>query len=291
MLRSAAGMFTLLACFGVRCALAQSDPLSQPPKAWATDVANNEVTVIQYEGSYLRYRMHIVNSKGDVVRDVVESRDGTVARLIRKENRALTADEDIAEQQRLKDMLDSPAAFRKHVKDDQSGKKLAVELVKLMPDAMVYTYVPGQPQRSDRDAHADDLPEVVMDFQPDPKWNPPTTAAEALTGLEGRIWVDQRTHHMTRMEGSIFRPVNLGYGMLARIFPGGKLVLEQTGVATGQPAQRWIFSHFSEHVTVRALMVKTIAENSELSASGFQLIEPMTYQDAIKTLLASPLPK
>ena len=105
----------------------------------------------QFNGVYVRYRIHMVGARGDQIRDVLESKDGTVARLIFKENRPLTAEEDAAEHQRLEDMLDSPAAFARHVKGDQSGKKLATDLVALMPEAMLYTYTPGQPQRGSRE--------------------------------------------------------------------------------------------------------------------------------------------
>ncbi len=40
--------------------------------------------------SYLRYRMETVNEKGNQVRDVIESKDGTVARLILKDGKPLT---------------------------------------------------------------------------------------------------------------------------------------------------------------------------------------------------------
>ena len=43
-------------------------------------------------------------------------------------------------------------------------------------------------------------------------------------------------------------------------------------------------------LTVRALMVKTLNIHSSAKARGFQTLEPMSYQDAIRMLLATPLP-
>jgi hypothetical protein len=37
-------------------------------------------------------------------------------------------------------------------------------------------------------------------------------------------------------------------------------------------------------------MVKTLNIHSTAKASGFQVLEPMNYQDAIRMLLATPLP-
>ena len=261
--------------------------LSRPAHDWALDAAKNEIGIVEYNGVYLRYRAHIVNAKGEQVRDVIESKDGTVARLISKERRPLTHEEDAAERDRLQTMLDSPAAFAKHIKGDQSGKKLAVALVKLMPEAMLYDYVPGQPQRPQIQAHPEQTPEIVLDFKPNPDWNPPTLPSQALIGLQGRLWIDPKTHHLVRLEGEIFRPVSVGWSLIAHINPGGKLTLDQSPVSD----KRWIFSHFVEQISLRALMIKNITENSQIDSSEFSIIPAVSYQEAIRTLLQTPVAK
>jgi hypothetical protein len=227
--------------------------------------------------------METVNERGDQVRDVIESKDGTVARLILKDGKPLTAEQDKAERQRLNDMLASPAAYAKHVKNTESEKSMADKLIPLMPDAMINTYTPGQPQ-SGRNGGA---PEIVLDYKPNPKFVPPNTQAQALTGLQGRVWIDAKTHYVVRMEGIIFRPVNFGWGMLAHIYPGGKVEMDQTNVG----GSRWIFTDFSMDLSVRALMVKKLDIHSSAKTSTYQTLGPLSYQDAIHLLLAAPLPE
>lgn len=257
--------------------------LSVPARSWAVDAAKNELVALHHKDSYLRYRMETGNERGHQVRDVIESRDGTVARLIMKDGKRLTPEQDQEERQRLNGMIASPAAYAKHAKNTESEKGMADKLVPLMPDAMINTYVPGQPQ-SGRNGGA---PEIVLDYKPNPKWNPPNTEAQALTGLEGRVWIDAKTRYVVRMEGSVFRSVNFGWGMLAHIYPGGKLVLNQTNVG----GNRWIFTDFSMQLAVRALMVKRLDIHSTATSSDYQTIGPMSYQDAIRLLLATPLPE
>ena len=256
--------------------------LSAPPRSLIVDASANELLALHHKGSYLRYRMETSNEKGQQVRDVIESKEGTVARLTMKEGRPLTADEDRAEQLRLNAMIADPAGYAKHVKNTESEKKMADTLVPMMADAMINTYTPGQPQ-SGRNNGA---PEIVLDYKPNPKWNPPSTEAQALTGLQGRVWIDARTHYVVRMEGTIFRPVNFGWGMLAHIYPGGKLEMNQTNIV----GDRWIFTDFSMQLSARALLVKTLNIHSTAKASDFQTIAPMSYQDAIHLLLSTPLP-
>jgi hypothetical protein len=252
-------------------------------KAWAQEAATNEIAIILHSDSYIRYRQRSIDSKGDELRDVIESKDGTVARLIQRDGRALTAEEDQAERDRLSGLLDHPSDFAQHVKKDANGKKQAVDMIRLMPDAMIFAYVPGQPQTSESSA-----PQVVIDYSPDPKFNPPTTASQALTGLRGRIWIDAGTKTIVRMNGEIFQGINFGWGMLAHIYPGGKVDVEQADAL----GTRWNMTHFHEHVTVKALMVKTINVNAEVHSMDFQpLPGPVSYQEAIHMLLDSPLPK
>jgi hypothetical protein len=255
---------------------------SIPPRSWVVDAAANELIALHHKDSYLRYRMETVNEKGTQVRDVIESKDGTVARLILKDGKPMTPEQDKGERERLNDMIASPESYAKHVKNGESEKKMADTLVPLMPDAMINTYTPGQPQ-SGRDGGA---LEIVLDYKPNPKWVPPNTEAQALTGLEGRVWIDAKTRNVVRMEGTIFRGVNFGWGMLAHIYPGGKLVLNQTDAG----GNRWIFTDFSMQLSVRALMVKTLNIHSTAKASDFQTLAPLTYQDAIHLLLSTPLP-
>ena len=185
---SPVGREFLLLCVVVSAAsgaLGQGDPMAVPAQQWAAEAAKNELKSLEYDHDFMRYRMHIVDAKGDVVRDVIESKDGPVARLILKDGRALTADEDAAERERLQAMLDSPAAYAKHVKNEANGKKQGGEMLRALPTAMIYSYAPGQPQREHRAQGA--APEIVLDYRADPAWTPPSMVSEALTGLEGRV--------------------------------------------------------------------------------------------------------
>jgi hypothetical protein len=256
--------------------------LSVPTRSWVVDAAANELVALHHKDSYLRYRMETHNERGNQVRDVIETKDGTVARLILKDGKPLTPEQDKAEQQRLNDIIASPAAYAKHVKNTESEKSMADKLVPLMADAMINTYTPGQPQ-SGRNGGA---LEIVLDYKPNPKFVPPNTEAQALTGLEGRVWIDAKTRYVVRMEGTISRGVNFGWGMLAHIYPGGKVEMNQTCVS----GNRWIFTDFSMQLSVRALMLKRLEIRSSAKSSNYQTLGPMSYQDAIHLLLATPLP-
>jgi hypothetical protein len=151
---------------------------------------------------------------------------------------------------------------------------------------MLWSYAPGQPQLQNQPAG--DSPLVVIDFKPNPNWSPPSIPAEPLTGLEGRVWIDSRSHRMVRIDGDLFHAVNIGWGMVAHIYPGGTVTLHQTNVQGDPGGERFIVDHIIEQLTLRALMVKTVKQRLVFDTADFRPVPAMTYQQAIRILLDTP---
>lgn len=238
--------------------------------------------MIQDDGHPLRYVVRKVDRRGDTTREVIESAQGNVARLIQRDGKPITAAQDAAERSRLNSILASPGDFLKHEERQGAVRSYALQVIKLMPSAMIFTYAPGQPQPPGATS-----PQVVVDFRPDPAFHPPTMVSEVLTGLAGRLWIDAHTGTMTRVQGNVLRPVNFGWGVVARIYPGGHIELEQTCVE----GKRWVYSHLDEDLTVREVMLRTVTDKARMSAWNFQLLPASTsFQQAVHTLLAEQIP-
>lgn len=258
--------------------------LTEPARTWAVDAANNEVLLIQHPDSYLRYRYHVIDDRGDQTRDQLETPQGSVARLILRNGRPLTQEEDSAERGRLSGILQSPSAFERHIKREQENKKMGVRLIHQMPDAFLWSYASGQPLLPASQTGSGPL--VVLDFKPNPRWSPSDIESAPLAGVEGRVWIDSRSRRVVRLEAKLTRAVNIGWGMVAHIYPGGTAKVDQ--VDTG--GQRWIVQHIVEQLSVRALMVKTVNQRLQFDTSEYQAIKPMSVPEAVKLLLDTPLP-
>lgn len=253
------------------------------PRAWVDTAAENQQHILAGEDRQpLRYRVHKVDAKGDVVREVIESREGNVARLIGRNAGPLTTEENKAERDRLEGILASPGDFLGREQRDRTSRRYALELINGMPGAMLWSFAPGQPQPPNARET-----QVVIDFTPDPAFNPPTLVTDALTGIAGRLWIDAESHCITRIEGHILHPVNFGWGgLLARINGGGTLAFEQEEAGGG----RWLYSRLSEHIVIRAMMLHTVHEDAEMNVFDVQRLPSLpTYQDAIHALLAIPV--
>lgn len=260
----------------------QAGGLDTPPRTWVDAAASNEMRIINSDDGKtpLRYRMRKVDDRGDITREVIESRSGNVARLVQRNGQPITTAEDAAEQQRLKDILASPGDFIRHHRRDDATRNDSIQLVKEMPKAMIFTYAPGQPQLPGVAGH-----QIVIDFTPDKNYKTPETLDDLLTGIEGRMWIDVQARRVVRIEGHVLQDVKFGWGFLGKISRGGTIVLNQVD-ATGD---RWVYSQLDTHLTLRVL-VKTIQMNDKMTATDFRpLPGPISVQDAVKTLLAMPV--
>lgn len=257
--------------------------LTVAPVQWARVAAANEEHIINYDNAVLlRYKVDRKDAKGEVLRQVIESKDGSVARLIAHNGQPLTAEENSAERDRLQGILDSPDAFLRRVRRDEGSRSYATELLHSMPGAMIWTYAPGQPQLPGVASQ-----QVVLDFKPDPKFKPPSLITEGLTGISGRIWIDANSRCVLRIQGQILHPVDFGWGgVLARIREGGYVEMEQ------RPAgdKRWIYAHIIERITIREVMVHTVQENAEVRVSEVApLPAAVSFREAVQQLLALPV--
>jgi len=256
--------------------------LERPPLSWVQAAAHNQVAIVQgNETTSIRYRQRKVDAKGDTTRETIESKQGGVARLVERDGRPITAAEDAAERARLQAALAAPDEFLRHHKHDKESRQYALDLIQQMPAAMIYSYAPGQPQPDGATSR-----QIVLDFRPDPSYHPPTMVDDLLTGLAGRLWIDAASERLTRAQCHVVRPVNIGWGMVGRIYPGGTMEFGQTDAGGG----RWVYAHLEEHVTVRELMVKTVPFNVVMNSWEFRVLPGLLdYQDAIRVLLAEKI--
>jgi hypothetical protein len=88
------------------------------------------------------------------------------------------------------------------------------------------------------------------------------------------------------MEARLFHAVNIGWGMLAHIYPGGTATVEQVNAGS----QRWLVKHIVEQLTVQALVVRIVKQRLVSDATDVQPVPPMGYQQAVKMLLDKSSP-
>ncbi len=269
----------VVALCGASLVSAQRPAVSQDAvPALVNDVVKYQLEDFHHPSWALRYRLHHVTENDDTVRELVESADGNVSRTMERRGQRLSAEDAAAEEQRLRSL--TPAEMARHHHGSDSTDKFAVELISVMPKAMIYTLTLGQPQLSQFAGS-----QVVLDFSPNPEFHPASTAQSLLPGLSGKLWVDAENHHLLRIEVNITKTLNLMFGILAHVYQGGIMVYEQRPIGGGHYA----YSHIEINVRLRELMVKTVPYHSTLDTTDVTLLpSPPPLKQAVEMLLSTP---
>ena len=104
---------------------------------------------------------------------------------------------------------------------------------------------------------------------PRPEYQPPNVEAEVLTGMEGRLWIDETTFQWVKVEARVIHPVSIG-GFLARVEPGTRFLLEKAPVTDTV----WLPSHFSMESRARVLFFFSKHKQADETYFNYQTRSP-----------------
>jgi len=224
----------------------------------------------------MRYRLHKASPRLSTTKEIVETKDGAVARLLLINDRPLNAPDEQKEQARLDALLNDPGKqrHRKQSEDDDTNRVLKV--IRVLPRAFVYQYVGtgnGPHGKVERFA-----------FSPNPAFDPPDLETHALTEMTGELWVDAAQSRVVRLEGHLQQDVDFGWGILGRLNKGGWIVIEQASVANGQ----WRIVHFQMVMSGRVLFKTRSFDTMEDETDFSSVPVGINYTQAIQLLRSAP---
>ena len=221
----------------------------------------------------VRYKLRKQDDKSVTTKEIVETRDGDVARLIAKDDKPLISEENKAELDRLNNLLAHPEIQERRRKREQEDSGRADEMTRLLPDGFLYTYVGMVPGPNG--------PAYRLSFKPNPAFNPPDREAEVYHGMEGELWIDQGQERIVKLDAHLIADVNFGWGILGKLYKGGSLTIEQQDVGH----RHWETALMKLNLTGMALMIKPLSFQTTETATDFQPVPlNMSYQDAIHLL-------
>ncbi len=247
--------------------LAAQQPKSPPESAQqlARDVIWNELhdrnPLIHWQ--YLSTR---TSAGQTLLREHVETSDGPVSRVLERNGVPLTADEQQQETQRLDAYIHDRSAVARLQRDHQQDKARLTAVLQMIPDAFLFTWQ-GEP--------SGDV--ARLSFRPNPAFDPSGCDARILHALTGTLTVNLRYKRLVEMQGTIARPVDIGYGLLGSIKPGGTFEIHRRLVSPTQ----WKTDLIEIHVRGRILLMKGISKDEREARSDFrQVPENLTLAQA-----------
>ena len=226
----------------------------------------------------MRYRLRKTSPRLTTIKDIVETRDGDVARLLSIDDQPLGAADEQKEEARLQALEANPSlqAHRKQSEDSDTAR--ALKVLRVLPNAFLYHF----------EGTGTDGQEAIdkFSFKPNPQFDPPDLETGVLTAMAGELWIDPVAERVVRLAGSLQQDKDFGLGILGQLDKGGWVEIEQADVGDHQ----WRIVHLKLVMNGRVLF-KAKNSNSVQEYSGFvSLPGDLTYGKAIEMLRADTVP-
>jgi hypothetical protein len=220
----------------------------------------------------LRYRLHKTSTHLSTTKEIIETKDGAVARLVAINDKPLGPEDEQKEQARLAGLLSDPSRQRHRKQAEDADTARVLKVLRALPDAFLYQFAGsgiGPTGKVEK-----------FSFKPNPAFDPTDLETQALTAMSGELWVDSVTERVTRLEGHLQQDIDFGWGILGRLNKGGWIVIEQADIGNHQ----WRIVRFQMVMSGRVFF-KTRSFDTTEEESTFTAMPPgMTYAQAIRVL-------
>ncbi len=199
--------------------------------------------------------------KATTTKLMIETKQGVISRLISLNGRPLTAQERAQDDVRVNRLLSDPSALRKKQQEQRDDEAHVQKLLAAIPDAFIFKYDGVENSPSGKLVH--------YTFQPDPNFDAPNHEARVFEGMKGDLLIDLDAKRISKIDATLFQPVDFGWGILGRLDRGGRFLIEQRCIG----GTRWETTHSVLHFTGKALMFKPINIQEDETLFDFQRVD------------------
>lgn len=231
---------------------AQSIPLGMSPAQLVRQVVYNELHDHATHG-YWRFIVTTHKQNRTLISEQIETTSGPVSRIELADGRPLSPQVEQQEDERLSRLLHTPSEQeqqrRQHLQDEQRIGRI----LSLLPEAFLFEY-DGLENGCFR-----------LRFRPNPSYSTSAIEGRIFHAMSGSMWIDMRAKHLARLEGHMDSNVDFAFGILGRVYKGGWFLLKRTQVSPGE----WKTEQLEVHMNARALMLKSIAQETSETRHGF----------------------
>ena len=252
-----------------RIGLAQSDgkvPAAELVKA----VIYNELHPPAVSEAHWQYRLEKEVAGRQETRHVVETRSGSLDRLLMIAGKPLTDTQASEEAARIWRFSHSAAEQQKAEQARRKDAQQCDALMKMIPDAFLFEYA----------TENGNLARIT--FRPNPRFRPPSREGKVLQQMAGEMLVDTRMKRLAGISGQLMNEVKFGGGLLGHLEKGGQFVVKRVELAPGD----WETSEMIVNMRGKVLLFKNISvQQKELHSQFESLPSDITLTDAANLLL------
>ena len=207
-------------------------------------------------------------------REVVETKSGSLERLIAIADKPLTASQQRDETERI---LRLSHNAEEQLKLEQIHRKDAEQcdaFLKMVPEAFLFEFAGERGSLT------------KLFFKPNPAFRPSSREGKVLHEVAGEMWVDAKQQRLVSITGQLMNEVKFAGGLLGHLDKGGQFAVKRTEVA---PAH-WEVTEMAVNMRGKALLFKTISvQQKELHRNFERVPADLTISDAAALLLKQSL--
>jgi hypothetical protein len=268
------------ASFSIKAALGASatDPASCVELVRAA--VANEVAASTGSAKHM-FRSRKQTPQGSQTRLYVETQEAMAGMTIAYNDQPLNADQKSGEENRLAGLQSSPEQLsRKHAQEKDNADR-TLRIVRALPDAFLYEYE-GEANGTDNLGKDGDRL-VRLKFRPNPAYQPPSHVEQVLVGMQGLLFIDPSAKRIAKIDGTLFKEVGFGWGILGHLDKGGHFLIEQRNIGNGS----WDIAHMSLTFTGKILLFKNLVIKTDEIFSDFRLVpDDTTFTRGVEMLKA-----
>lgn len=232
-------------------------------------VVYNEVNGTKNDHMRFAYQTRKETPKGTTTKQIIETSEGTIARLIAVNDQPPTSEQRQLDEERIHKLVNDPEERQRKHREQLDDAKKAEDMLRVLPDAFLYEEI----------GREGDL--IKLHFHPRPHFDPPTREASVYRGMEGTLTVDGRQKRLVRIDGHLVQDVTFGWGILGRLEKGGTFFVEQKQLE----GPRWEVTVMDVNMNGKALFFKTISMHEKEVSTGFHRVpENLSMKQAVDML-------
>jgi hypothetical protein len=255
----------LASCFALSAfPFAQTTSAQEAPEKLVRAAVANEAAAAKNSSIKHMFRSRRQSAKGSQTRLYVETNDAMAAMLVAVNDHPLTAEQQQTEDGHLSWLMNNPDQLRKKQAREKEDADRTLRIVKALPDAFVYQYdgtVTGTQAMGSPGAQL-----ARLKFSPNHNYNPPSRVEEVLSGMEGYLLIDVQAKRLAKIDGTLYRDINFGWGLVGRLDKGGHFIVQQANLGDGS----WDITDMHLDIRGKILLVKSLSMVSDEVFSDYR---------------------
>jgi hypothetical protein len=217
--------------------------------------------------------------RGSQTRLYIETNDSMAGMTIAYNDQLLTPQQQKAEQDHLAWLASNPEQLRKKRAQEKADEQRTLRILRALPNAFLYEYDGTETGEPDVGKAGDPLRKLK--FTPNPAYSPPSRVEQVLQGLKGYLLIDAAAHRLARIEGTLFRDVSFGWGIIGHLDKGGSFRVQQADVGDGS----WEITSMKLKVTGKILLFRGLSITTDEAFSDFREVPAdLTFAKAVELL-------